>query len=135
MGKIKSKTPIKIEILYLFFSEMNFSFNYALKNAEHVIPKWKKNQLFNFDMLSQRNSLKNRYYALISLKTDSLFNFLLKDTHSISYIQTFVFFRKCQVFRLRIFQYILPSILVILMNKVRMLILESEPYFIACLFQ
>ena len=34
-----------------------------------------------FNQVSRRKDLKRRYFALISLKTDSLFNFTLKDMH------------------------------------------------------
>ena len=36
----------------------------------------------------EKKSLRYRYFALISLETDSPFNFTLKDMHSMWYIQT-----------------------------------------------
>ena len=38
--------------------------------------------------MSKREDLKSRYFALICLKTDSKFNFTLKDMYNLSYIQT-----------------------------------------------
>ena len=44
-----------------------------------------------FNQVINRKDLKNRYFALICLKTNSQFDFTLKDTYNLSYIQTLFF--------------------------------------------
>ena len=43
--------------------------------------------------MSKRKGLKSRYFALISLRSDSPFNFTFKDMHNMSNIQTVLFWK------------------------------------------
>ena len=55
-----------------------------------------------FNQVTNRKDLKSRYFVLVGLKTDSPFNFTLKDMYIMSYTQTFIFLEKCPLDRLRI---------------------------------
>ena len=65
-----------------------------------------KNQPFLFwyySHASKGKGLKSRHFALISLKTDSPFNFTLKYMYNMPFIQIF-FLEKCPLDGLRIFK-------------------------------
>ena len=48
----------------------------------------------HLNQLNKRKELEQRYFALISLTTDSSFSLTLKDVYNMSYILNLVFFGK-----------------------------------------